>query len=58
MCLKRIPMRLKTKFFKIVMVPTVIYGSECGAIGRKIEYRTGVTKENKMINKYNTRGRV
>lgn len=51
-------MRLKTKFFKIVMVPTVIYGSECGAIGKKIEYRTGVTKENKMINKYNTRGRV
>jgi hypothetical protein len=37
LCNKRIPMRLKGKFYRSVVKPTMLYGSECWAVNRRIE---------------------
>jgi len=40
----RIPQRLKGKFYRSVVRPTILYGLECRAVGRKIEYRMSVAE--------------
>jgi len=37
LCDKKIPMRLKGKFYKNVVRPTILYGSKCWAADKKIE---------------------
>jgi len=45
---KRIPMRVKDMFYKSVVKPTMLYGSECWVLDRKIK-RTMSVAEMKML---------
>jgi len=42
LCDKRIPMRLNGKFYKSVVRLTMLYGSECWAVDKKMEQRMSV----------------
>lgn len=42
---KIIPMRLKGEFCKSVMRPTILYGSECWSVDKKIEHRWEFSEE-------------
>ena len=44
LCDKRIPIRLKGKFYKAVVRPAMMYGTECWAVDRKIEQRMSVAE--------------
>ena len=44
LCDKRIPMRLKGKFYKSVVRPAMLYGSECWAVDKKIEQKMSVAE--------------
>ena len=44
MCGKRIPIRLKGTFYKAVVRPAMMYGTECWAVDRNIEQRMGVAE--------------
>jgi len=45
LCDKRIPTRLKGKFYKGVVRPTIVVcGSECWAVDKRIEQRMSVAK--------------
>ena len=64
LCDKRIPIRLKGKFYKAMVRLAMMYGTECWAVGRKIEQRmsvaemrmlrwmSGFTREDKIRNEY------
>ncbi|XP_050532668.1 uncharacterized protein LOC126900777 [Daktulosphaira vitifoliae] len=44
LCDKRIPMRLKGKFYKTVMRLAMMYGSECWTVDNKVEQRMSVVE--------------
>jgi len=44
LCYGRIPMRLKSKYYKSVVRPTMLYGSESWVVDKKIEQRMSVSK--------------
>lgn len=44
LCDKRIPIRLKGKFFKSVVRPTMLYGSDCWVVNTNIEPKMKVLK--------------
>jgi alpha-D-ribose 1-methylphosphonate 5-triphosphate synthase subunit PhnH len=64
LCDKRIPIWLKSKMYRSIMRPTMLYGSECWVIDRKIEQSmsvvemkmfrltNGVTKDDRIRNEY------
>jgi hypothetical protein len=61
-------MRLKSKFYRSVVRLTMLYGSECWVVDRRIEksmsvtemsmlrWMSGVTREDRKKNKYVVRG--
>lgn len=63
---KKVSLKMKRKFYKTVVRPTMIYGFECGAINKKMKlkaklaemrmlrrtYRYGVTRMNEIRNTY------
>jgi len=69
LCVKRIPMSLKSKFYRKVVRSTMPYGSKFRAVDRRIEqslsvaemrmfrWTGGVTREDRIRNKY-VRGSV
>jgi len=44
LCDKKIPMRLKGKFYKSVLIPTMLYSSECWIVNRRIEQSMSVVE--------------
>jgi len=60
LCDRRIPIRLKVKFYKTVVRPALMYGSECWAIDKTTEremsvaemWMCEVTREDKIRNEY------
>jgi hypothetical protein len=43
-CEEKIPMSLKGKFYRKVMRPTMLYGSGCWVVDRRIEQSMSVAK--------------
>jgi len=41
---ERIPMRLKRKFYRSIVRPTILYNSECWGVNRRIELNTSVAE--------------
>lgn len=70
LCDKRIPIRLKGKFYKNVVRPIMVYDLKCWVVDLRIEQSTriaeikmlrwmsGVTKEDKIRNEYVMRGSI
>jgi hypothetical protein len=64
LCDKKILMRLKGKFYRSVVGPTMLYSSECWVVDRRIElsmnvtemkmlrWMSGVTRKNRIKNEY------
>ena len=64
LCDRRIPLKLKGKFYRTVVRPTLIYGSECWPVKKKdvqkisvaemrmLRWMSGVTRKDRLRNEY------
>lgn len=44
LCDKKVPLKVKGKFYKTVARPAMIYGLECGAINKKNEVKSEIRR--------------